>query len=267
MKLLSIDVGIKNLAYCVLDIDSGKYTIAAWDVINLCGEPLMCNQKTKTGNCSRKAKYHKGIIHCCKICAKKTGYIIPSTSLLKAYQGKTKIQELKIIAQEHNIDIPQKSKKKEIQNCITSFIEQSALDSVKKINSSDMSLVEIGISIRNAFDNSIFQSLDTIIIENQISPIANRMKTIQGMIAQFFIMKGMEDVHFVSASNKLKPYVKGKTTYKERKAIGILTTQKLIHDNEDISLWNKHFSKHSKKDDLADSFLQGLWYMNKNMII
>ena len=130
-----------------------------------------------------------------------------------------------------------------------------------------MSLVEIGISIRNAFDNSIFQSLDTIIIENQISPIANRMKTIQGMIAQFFIMKGMEDVHFVSASNKLKPYVKGKTTYKERKAIGILTTQKLIHDNEDISLWNKHFSEHSKKDDLADSFLQGLWYMNKNMII
>ena len=37
MKILSIDVGIKNLAYCLLDIDKAKtdFKILKWDTINL----------------------------------------------------------------------------------------------------------------------------------------------------------------------------------------------------------------------------------------
>jgi hypothetical protein len=70
-------------------------------------------------------------------------------------------------------------------------------------------------------------------------------------------------VHFVSASNKLKQFVQGKTTYKERKALGITTTQNIIHEKPELNKWKEHFSRHSKKDDLADSFLQGLWYINQ----
>jgi hypothetical protein len=29
----------------------------------------------------------------------------------------------------------------------------------------------------------------------------------------------------------------------------------------------EHFSRHSKKDDLADSFLQGLWYINQKWLL
>ena len=36
MKLLSIDVGMKNLAYCIVDYNNDKYLIEKWDVINLC---------------------------------------------------------------------------------------------------------------------------------------------------------------------------------------------------------------------------------------
>ena len=37
MKILSIDVGMKNMAYCLLDYkDDGVYTIADWDIIDLC---------------------------------------------------------------------------------------------------------------------------------------------------------------------------------------------------------------------------------------
>ena len=37
-------------------------------------------------------------------------------------------------------------------------------------------------------------------------PIANRMKTIQGMIAQYFIDKNVKLIKFISASNKLKNF-------------------------------------------------------------
>ena len=35
MKVLSIDVGMKNLAYCFFDIKDNNYKIIDWDVIDL----------------------------------------------------------------------------------------------------------------------------------------------------------------------------------------------------------------------------------------
>ena len=35
IKILSFDVGIKNLAYCILSWDKCKYTIYDWGIINL----------------------------------------------------------------------------------------------------------------------------------------------------------------------------------------------------------------------------------------
>ena len=103
--------------------------------------------------------------------------------------------------------------------------------------------------------------IDKVLIENQISPIANRMKTVQGMIAQFFIMKNLtaNNIEFVSATNKLKSFIGSKkTTYKERKTLSISVTLELI--KKELH-WHKFFEKHNKKDDLADCFLQGLWYL------
>ena len=37
MKILSIDVGMKNCAYCLLNCDISKnYLIEKWDIIDLC---------------------------------------------------------------------------------------------------------------------------------------------------------------------------------------------------------------------------------------
>ena len=58
--------------------------------------------------------------------------------------------------------------------------------------------------------------------------------------------------------NKLKLFHSGPTTYAQRKKIGIDCVKKLIIANK----WDTGFEKHKKKDDLADTLLQLIWYLN-----
>ena len=118
-----------------------------------------------------------------------------------------------------------------------------------KTKASDVSLVTIGIAIEKKMDEFIDFSLYPpnqihVVIENQIGPIAIRMKTIQGMLSQYFIMKGIRTIQYVSSSNKLKPwqkYIKSyskfcdeseyitDTTYKQRKNHGIIVTFSILY--------------------------------------
>jgi hypothetical protein len=119
--------------------------------------------------------------------------------------------------------------------------------------------------MRTSF-NSLLKdiSLDRVIIENQIGPLANRMKTLQGMVMQHFIELSVPIIEEISAANKLKPFLSQgqKTTYNERKKIGIKITLQQLTSTSKIIKWMDFFQSHKKKDDLADSFLQGLWYLN-----
>ena len=264
MKILSIDVGIKNLAYCLFDYTNKSYSIVAWDVINLCGKPIVCNQKLKNGLCKRTAKYKKGDLQCCKVCAKKHDFIIPDKTLENLTKKKMKLANIKETALQYGIELPNKSNKTQTIDTINNFTRTKCFDVVSTKSASEMSLVDVGIAIRKHLDKAPFLSADKVLIENQISPIANRRKTIQGMIAQVFIMRSIEDIEFVSASNKLKAFTNGaKTNYQERKALGIQTTFSIIAEQSSLVSWKEHFNKHGKKDDLADSFLQGLWYISK----
>jgi hypothetical protein len=94
------------------------------------------------------------------------------------------------------------------------------------------------------------------------------MKTLQGMIAQYFIMNNVNDIHFISASNKLKDFLANKqTTYSERKKKGIEVCEELLLNNEKISEHITLFENSKKKDDLADCFLQGLWFLKEKRLI
>jgi hypothetical protein len=128
---------------------------------------------------------------------------------------------------------------------------------------------------------SVLPDITHVIIENQISPIANRMKTIQGMLAQYFIMRNDNCIiEFISSANKLKQFPdinnsnqkKNKDSgpliqnpnYKEHKKDSIYYCSRIIETN--FHNWCDSLQA-DKKDDLADAFLQGLWYFkNRNII-
>lgn len=268
MLILSIDVGIKNLGYCLLETNSEdkNYTIQQWDSVNLCGAEVTCSE------CKKKAVYclpSAEILYCPQHAKKAAGYFLPAEQ--KAIK-KMSPEELQEFALKHTIDISLVTNKKTaLKTCILSAIESRILQEVKKHESaSTINLVKVGMAIQTHFDQVLHDigPIDHVIIENQISPIANRMKTVQGMLAQYFIMRGQTNIVFVSSANKLKGYEHiiekkaegSKMTYSDRKKAGIKVTQTLLSA---IAYNMDYFNKHKKKDDLADSFLQGVWYIHK----
>jgi len=267
--------------------DKNEIKIIKWDVINLCGKEAVCNclltvkpkkdkkdkkdKKIQTTEqvCNKKAMFYKNDHFYCKTHAvKQTNYIIPSSQLSIKKINKMKLVELQQLCQKYNIQYPVGSKKEILLTNAIATMDHKFLDTVGTQSANGMNLIEIGIAIQKELDKiPLLLEVETIIIENQISPIANRMKTIQGMLAQYFIMNNKTKIVFISSANKLKaftkPLVEGeeKATYSERKKSGILVTSNLLNNEINIS-FKDYFSKHKKKDDLADSFLQGVWYLS-----
>ena len=156
--------------------------------------------------------------------------------------------------------------KKSLTNHIEKFIHENVFEYVNQEIASEMSLLEISISIKKNLIfhlNDYLEKIDVIIIENQIGPLANKMCSIQGMLTQFFVLNNISNIQFISATNKLKNFVKQKTSYHERKKISIEITRNLLNN---LNIEQDVFCKHSKKDDLADCLLQAIWYIQENKI-
>jgi len=270
MKVLSIDVGIKNLAFCLMEKmeSTSDYKILMWDIVDLSQrEKLKCNETNKNKPCESVVKYTKDNKYYCLKHSKKQCYIQPKAELRPTALKKHKIQKLYDIMQEYQISYTTPIKKIELIEIINNFVHDKCFEPVDGVDATKLDIITIGRNIQYKLDELFKEHFDTIthvIIENQISPIANRMKTVQGMITQYFIIKSnIAHIEFISAANKLKNCEEeDKLSYSERKKTGIRNCLEIINDNLNYSEWNNYFNKHKKKDDLADSFLQLLWYIN-----
>lgn len=274
MRILSFDVGIKNLAYCYFESDCN--TIIDWAVVDLCDDKRACT----TPGCGKNASMSKhGEFFCTKhakdFVKSHPWLCIPSEKVCCDSVAELTLPKLKKLAPSIGYVLPvTKCTVDELRENLLGYISDNLMETVMTRNAKNVDLVEIGVNMDKYFsrmfnhDDGLLRP-DVVIIENQISPIANRMKTIQGMIAQFFItnFRGtVIPVKFISSSNKLKAFLTPEelatgTTYDERKKKGIVVTRELVGSHEpNRARWLDKFEKHSKKDDLADSLLQGLWY-------
>lgn len=281
MKILSIDVGIKNLAFCLLEryyddkSNDDDFKILKWDTINLIDQPS-CNY------CQKLACFSKNQLYYCRPHGKKSDFLIPTQEIEKIKQLdigglREYIVDNGIVCNNDRIcDISinrtsnVKYKKADLMKVIETFNQKKYLDKVKRENAGLVSLISIGINMKARLDEILktVDNIDKILIENQLSNIAVRMKSLQGMLTQYFIMRGYRNIEYISSTNKLKllnspndvkdkPKDKQKTTYSERKKLGIEYCKEMLtkkgHDE-----WLQIFLKHGKRDDLADCLLQGL---------
>ena len=251
MNILSFDVGIKNLAYCLIFVHEKKYEISQWGIVNLIETKKICEELKKNGKkCNKNAKFFKKQKYYCKIHAKNNDHKIPSNNLKPGAIKKLTSSQIKQLCKNFGIKHEKKILKKNLLILLEKYIDANYLSFINTVNANKISIVSLGIKIKENFDklfNDI--NLDHIIIENQISPIANRMKTIQGMIIQHFIEKKFYNIKQISASNKLKEFLgeHQKTTYNQRKKIGIESCSKIICNDKYFNKWDKFFFNHKKK--------------------
>jgi hypothetical protein len=329
MSLISFDIGIKNMAYCIF-LDNNPNVIQRWDVLNLmekeesiekCTNSLKPKNKivkTKSKKrilqintipdseriqdipgipeiseipeiiCNKLAKYTKlGIFYCEKCAKSQTEFILPK----KQYSGpslkKMKIEPLETFAKTFILEIPKT--KRAIIDVLMEYFERRCLDPIiekKGKSAGETDLITIGRNMKTLLDQiPELDGVKTVIIENQISTIATRMKSIQAMLAQTFIMRNPDiEIEFVSSSNKLKGFIlestditgnrekpenqenrekSKKQIYKQHKMDGIRYTSEMIEKSEELKKWAPTFHSSKKKDDLADAFLQGIWFLKK----
>lgn len=292
MFILSFDVGIKNLAYALLEsprsnfedesqADNNQIVIRDWGVLNLTGD----NKKCSTNGCKQTAKFVK---HDTAFCTRHANAFIKTTEgaqfalptvptnkdLLLGFSP-TKLRKL---AKEYGLEIAsQKSASNDdLLTAIYDHIDENILETVSSKSATEVDIIEVGRNLDSLLSAKLIEwntgdiTIQSVIIENQISPIANRMKTIQGMISQFFISSPLckhtlPSISFISSANKLKEFCSEKTTYDERKKLGIDVMRTVIcdMDTSDRDKWLPFFESHTKKDDLADAYLQGRWFIKR----
>lgn len=384
-NILSIDVGIKNLSFCLLRLNHEQHgqnreiEILKWNTLNLndtldTGTSINTTEASvttaittatctcKTG-CKLKPYYvyteENNAVYACKrhyktflepsrrvFDNKPPSYISKVLKTFTAENLRDFCKEYSFSSTNANVSEAQsatgnvKTVKQELKmkaltilrteyvypisthaNCISTiqFPEQKEYQKqqIQKKNknllqqASTVSLVFVGYSLMKQFDELFYNGsndqIDAVVIENQISPIANRMKTVQGMITQYFLMRGVDKDHIIyfSSVQKLKvaPYhfifhdtseknlgddeVDDIQTYDDRKKAGVACVRKILagsvssgsgsgstpftikskectHSTAKLcSCWLHRFESHKKKDDMADSFLQGLSYIVK----
>ena len=284
MNLISFDVGIKNLAYCIFNNKDRQLIVQDWNVINLL-EPSKLQEKcsfeirTKKQNklCGKNAKYKNGEQCFCethaKMAIKQNDWFFSDDSYKKGQLSKKTKEEIYNLGHSLNIFSEIPKTKKEAIDIFTKGCDERCLVKIKKVRTktaNDTDLITVGKKMKLELDKVPgIRDITHVAIENQISKIASRMKTVQGMLSQYFIMQDFcPHIEYVSSVNKLKDLTKNvqENSYKQHKKDGIEICKQILGQNTCLGK-SPDVLNVSKKDDLADSFLQGIWYLKRDNII
>ena len=243
--LLSIDVGIKNLAICILGADK---SIKEWKVINLLGDPARCQHQS----CRKIAKHHTPEGPRCGLHSR--GFEDAPSLLMKlVHRKRVGKKEVAMALKEHAVDTT--------DSLITALSSRYRIPA-PQARVEDVSFLDICCAIIAHLDPLLnTHTIHTILIENQPARIAPVMKNIQSALTMFFATRNYKRVIYVSACNKLRSKKQAApSAYASRKKDAI----ELVRAQLAGCAYLKVFEDYGKKDDLADCYLQAVVYLDDN---
>jgi hypothetical protein len=296
MRIVSLDIGIKNLAYCMGDYneETKELFIEEWQIINLIEDELQAQQKCS--HISRNRPYkpckHFAIFKTannqefyCKAHKKNYKYVEPIILKLKEINHNYICEEedcsKKVKYLYSSLDIIKKICSSHKVNLIKFFKKNHSLKKVKTIKCKDYPINKLADKIITIMDSKYQHLLncDKVLLELQPALAAPKMKSVSNYLSMWFRLRGKHDkvngsnineVLYYRATNKLE-FNKdntddNKNTYKDRKKTGIKNVNDYFDSKNDI-INKEKFNNHKKKDDLADALLQILSYIEKRFVI
>ena len=268
-KVLAFDIGIKNLAFCVLDKGD---TVLALENCTLI-EPI---QAVICSNCKLKASFQVDHQPFCKKHIPKTHTVLPELSKKKLPPHKI----LKDLVKKH--DCEQQGTSKAItskaitskaitsnaitsnEKCIQSLSKKFALplQQPKEQNASKMSLEAIHDGLRLFIKNksNVFSGCTHVLLENQPVFKNPHMKSVQVLLfasLRDWYLDNEEKCptfHMVHAKKKVNDAPKGDAGYAERKQKSEDRVTKLFEEKQlNGATHYEEWKKSKKKSDMADA--------------
>ena len=106
---------------------------------------------------------------------------------------------------------------------------------------------------------------DIVLIEKQ--PPTNRgMGAVQNFLHAYFVIHNKETIIYDARHKVPDVCGPGKAMYNKRKKVAIERTHEHLQTQEINKNWLEMFEGSRKKDDLADTFLQGRSYINRRVV-
>ena len=285
MRILSYDIGIKNLAYCMAEYDkqSKKLLILEWNIINLIENEInsqqLCSHISKMRPykpCPNIANFRlvNNEVFYCKTHVKKNYKfikpIIEKTDILGICHNSDCNKKIKYVVDNVMLCPSHKKQKDEF------FKKNYTLKKIKTISCSDYPIDKVADHMIEILDTSYQHLLqcDIVLLELQIMK-SPRIKTISNYLSMYYRMNGkhykkngsnIQDVRYIMASSKLRfddsNTEENTDNYKNRKKTGIENVNDYLTLVGDIE--NKEwFNSQKKKDDLADALLQILIFIKR----
>ncbi len=303
MKFLAWDVGIKNLAYSIIDYNMEEKTkeIIGWGVINLMNELvekpkdvlLCCESNQKGKKCTSKAlflfqnnpsegicKMHRAMAKYkpCRFLDLSQPITCCYTSVNKKTNNNTICGKNATMARKDNLNVTYCNTHLKVIQKKDPF-EIFEIKKEKKELVRTMSVLLLATRLYEHLDNlkDILLNVDEIIIENQPVLKNPTMKTVQILLYSYFVMNGImkekvKNIHFFSASKKLEAFddIDGKIM----KTLSHLSGQYQVNKKAAILFtqemikknpkWFNFFNTHHKKDDLADAYLTNCYFIDRH---
>jgi hypothetical protein len=247
-KIVAFDIGIKNLAFCILENDKDVLALENCNIL----EPV---EQVNCSKCTVKASYKVDDNVFCKRHIPKTHTILKELDSRKLPVIKT----LKELILTHNCENLGSTKDKCLESLAKKFV--FPFEQPKQENASKVSLELIHDSLRKFVQEkwSIFSNCTHVLLENQPAFKNPHMKSVQVLLfatlrEQFLENQQTPEYYFIHAKKKVTDAKKGDEGYTERKnkseeRLKILFDNNTVNNNIIYEEWKKA----KKKSDMADA--------------